>query len=75
MATIAEIQNAVIKLPEPEYKSFLKWFEHFEEEKWDRELESHINSGKCRLLDPYFFLIIRNHLENRRLIPVLSKPM
>jgi len=46
MTTIAEIQNAVVKLPEPEYKSFLKWFEHFEEEKWDRELESHINSGK-----------------------------
>ncbi|MEI6421755.1 MAG: hypothetical protein WCP55_06010, partial [Lentisphaerota bacterium] len=46
MTTIAEIQNAVIKLPDPEYKSFLKWFEHFEEEKWDRELESHIDSDK-----------------------------
>ena len=46
MTTIAEIQNAVIKLPDPEYKSFLKWFEHFEEEKWDRELKSHIDSDK-----------------------------
>ena len=50
MTTIAEIQNAVIKLPDTEYKSFLKWFEHFEEEKWDQELESHINSGKLSAL-------------------------
>jgi hypothetical protein len=46
MTTIAEIQNAVINLPEQQYKTFLNWFEHFEEEKWDRELESHVSSGK-----------------------------
>lgn len=46
MTTAIEIQNAVIKLPKKEYRSFLNWFEHFEEEKWDKELEKDIYSGK-----------------------------
>ncbi len=50
MITVAEIKDAVEKLPDQEYKTFLEWFEHFEEEKWDKELESHVYAGKLDAL-------------------------
>ena len=39
MANVAEIQDAVRALPEREFEAFSSWFDQYEEERWDRQLE------------------------------------
>jgi hypothetical protein len=48
MTTIAEIQEAVRALPEGELQTFSSWFDQFEEERWDRQIERDQNSGPLR---------------------------
>jgi hypothetical protein len=46
MGSIDEIKSAITHLPEKEFNSFVDWFEKFEEERWDKELEKDIAEGK-----------------------------
>jgi hypothetical protein len=45
MITVAEIQQAVQSLPEEELAVFSSWFDQYEEERWDRQLEGDQKSG------------------------------
>ena len=48
MTTIAEIQEAVRALPEGEFGTFASWFDEYEEERWDRQIERDRESGPLR---------------------------
>ena len=48
MITVAEIQQAVQSLPEEELAVFSSWFDQYEEERWDRQLEGDQKSGPLR---------------------------
>lgn len=48
MTTIAEIQEAVRTLPESELQAFSSWFDQFEEERWNRQIERDQKSGPLR---------------------------
>ena len=51
MTTVAEIKSAVKALPEKEFSSFSFWFDRFEEERWDKQIESDQKSGPlCELM-------------------------
>ncbi len=43
--TIAEIQNAVRALPDEQFSLFSSWFDNYEEEHWDRQIENDQKSG------------------------------
>ena len=46
MGSIDEIKSAIAHLPEKEFNSLVDWFQKFEEERWDKELENDIAQGK-----------------------------
>ncbi len=46
MGSIDKIKSAITHLPEKEFHSFVDWFQKFEEERWDEELEKDIAQGK-----------------------------
>ena len=45
MTTVAEIQSAVRSLPEQQFGLFSSWFDNYEEEHWDRQIENDQKSG------------------------------
>ena len=45
MTTVAEIQSAVRALPEQQFGVFSSWFDNYEEEHWDRQIECDQKSG------------------------------
>ncbi len=46
MESIDKIKSAITHLPDEEFSSFVTWFQKFEEERWDKELEKDIAEGK-----------------------------
>jgi len=48
MTTAVEIQNAVLALPEKEFKAFSLWFDDYEDEHWDRQIARDQESGPLR---------------------------
>jgi hypothetical protein len=50
MTTIVDIQEAVRALPEEEFSAFSSWFDQYEEERWDRQIERDQKSGPLRSL-------------------------
>ena len=48
MTTVAEIQNAVLALPEKEFEAVSSWFDEYEDEHWDRQIENDQESGPLR---------------------------
>ena len=50
MITVADIQQAVQSLPEEEFALFSSWFDQYEEERWDRQMECDQKSGPLRSL-------------------------
>ena len=50
MTTVNEIQEAVRGLAEQEFEAFSSWFEQYEEERWDRQIERDQGSGALRAL-------------------------
>jgi hypothetical protein len=50
MTTIVEIREAVRALPEEEFREFSSWFDEYEEERWDRQIERDQKSGPLRAL-------------------------
>ncbi|MGO8705226.1 MAG: hypothetical protein ACLQVA_15560 [Candidatus Brocadiia bacterium] len=39
MTTISDIQHAIRALSKRDFETFASWFEQFEEERWDRQIE------------------------------------
>ena len=50
MTTVAEIQNAVQALPEKDFETFSSWFDQYEEERWDHQIEQDQKSGPLQSL-------------------------
>jgi hypothetical protein len=50
MTNVAEIQKAVRALPERDFNAFSSWFEKYEEDRWDRQIERDQKEGPLRKL-------------------------
>ena len=50
MSSVAEIEQAIAKLPPGEFVQLERWFDAERNRKWDRELEEDAQSGKLREL-------------------------
>ena len=46
MTTIQEIEKAVSLLPLPELNGFRNWFDKFDSDSWDKQIEDDVHSGK-----------------------------
>jgi len=46
MVTIQEIEKAVSNLPPGELEKFRAWFEEFDAQLWDKQLDGGIKSGR-----------------------------
>ena len=44
--TITEIEQAITQLSPQEYNRFREWFEEFEAQQWDEQIERDAASGK-----------------------------
>ncbi len=44
--SLSEIEHAVEKLSPAEFNKFRLWFFQYDQNKWDKQLENDINSGK-----------------------------
>lgn len=45
ITTISEIKDAVRALSENDFEAFSSWFDHFEEERWDQQIERDQKAG------------------------------
>ncbi len=50
MSTVAEIQEAISKLPEREQKTLARWFARVRADAWDAQIEQDIQSGRLEHL-------------------------
>ena len=50
MTRVEELELAVEALPEDEYHQFRSWFLERDWEKWDRQLEADVQTGKLNFL-------------------------
>lgn len=50
MTTVTEIKDAVQALPEDDFQTFSAWFDEYEEERWDEQIERDQRSGPLREL-------------------------
>lgn len=62
MATVAEISNAVKRLPKRELARFRKWFAEYDAAVWDRQLEADVAVGR---LDALVREALRDHRAGR----------
>ncbi|MHC4176905.1 MAG: hypothetical protein ACYSWU_05330 [Planctomycetota bacterium] len=46
MTTVKEIESAIARLSREELARFRAWFEEFEAESWDRQIEEDVQAGK-----------------------------
>ena len=46
MLKVEEIKLAIMNLSLPELKDFRKWYEEFDAQKWDKQIEEDIQAGK-----------------------------
>ena len=50
MGTVPEIEAAVRKLSQSDLSNFRKWFQEFDAEAWDRQLEQDVSAGRLDAL-------------------------
>jgi hypothetical protein len=50
MTSVAEIKKAVQALPDEDFGAFSSWFDQYEEERWDRQIEHDQKEGPLRSL-------------------------
>jgi hypothetical protein len=43
---LSELETAVTRLPPDELASFIRWFEEFIADAWDRQIEADIRAGR-----------------------------
>ncbi len=47
---VEDIEKAVAALPPDELRKFHAWYEKFESELWDQQIESDVKAGKLEML-------------------------
>ena len=50
MTTIADIQKAILSLPETDYIHLRQWFSELDWKKWDQQIEADSQDGKLDFL-------------------------
>ncbi len=50
MATVEELQQAILKLPQEDYAELLRWLLDEDWERWEREFEEDVRAGKLDAL-------------------------
>ena len=50
MATVSEIQQAILELPPTEYGQLIAWLRELDWEKWDRQIEADSEAGRLDFL-------------------------
>ncbi len=50
MSRLEKIQQAILALPEAEYKQLRHWFSELDWKKWDREIEADSDAGRLDFL-------------------------
>jgi len=50
MTDIAEIEIAVAKLSRQDLSAFRDWFQEFDADAWDRQLEADVSAGRLDML-------------------------
>jgi len=50
MATLQEIESQVAALSDQDFAAFREWFNAFQAEAWDKQLEADIDAGKLDAL-------------------------
>ena len=50
MPSVAEIQQAILVLPEDDYARLRQWLSELDWERWDREIEADANAGRMDFL-------------------------
>jgi hypothetical protein len=48
MTTVTEIEKAVQALPEDQFAAFSSWFDEYEEQRWDSQIERDQKAGPLR---------------------------
>jgi len=48
--TVEDIETAISQLPQSQLKQFREWYEKFDSDAWDRQIEEDISSGKLDAL-------------------------
>ena len=48
--TVAEIESAIEKLPNNEFEKLARWFENFQAQIWDKQIEQDLQNGKLQNL-------------------------
>ena len=67
MLSIAEIQQAILSLPESDYLQLRNWFNELDWEKWDRQIETDSENGKLDfLIDEAFEVKEKGTLKKTR---------
>ena len=44
--SLAEIEKAIAKLPPEELSKFTQWFEEYQAERWDKQIEQDVKAGR-----------------------------
>ena len=51
VSNIAEIQQAIASLPKGDYARLKRWFDEYDWEEWDRQIEADSNAGQLDFLE------------------------
>jgi len=49
-ATVEEIENVIMQLPQEQLKIFRAWYENFDSDKWDEQIKNDVLTGKLDAL-------------------------
>jgi hypothetical protein len=50
MTTVKEIERAVLQISQEELATFREWFEEFNAQEWDKQIEADVQAGKLNKL-------------------------
>ena len=46
MSTVAEVENALRKMPVPDARTVADWLQHYLDEQWDKQMDADIAAGR-----------------------------
>ncbi len=62
VGTVEEIEKAILKLPQSQLIQFRSWYEKFDSDAWDKQIESDVAEGK---LDELANAAIADHMAGK----------
>jgi len=60
--TSEKIKEEILRLPSDELKKFRAWYERFDSDEWDRQIERDVSGGK---LDALADVALSDHAEGK----------